>query len=288
MGNPRAVLISLIMAFLAVLLIWFYVKQKEETTLGLATPKKVVVANQDIAELTTLDETMLRIDSVPQTYIQPGTYSEAKDVVGLITTVPIKKGEQILQNKVLFEETQTKLSTRVSKGKRAITVPVTDIHGAGRLVKPGDRVDILSSIDYGQGDREQREVKTVLQDVLVIATGRNIIASIPTEITKDPISGKEVKRDLRKDTRYTTATLEVTLEEAQGVVFLLTSGEGSIFLALRNPDDRSIEKLYTTDADKVLGERSSKGVRQKMEEGIKGRREPRWLEFRGTDVTPVY
>src|SRR3989338_8461968 len=288
MSNPRAVLISLVVAVLAVVLIYSFVSQQKVSILEMASPKKVVVANQDINELTTVDETMVRIDSVPQTYVQPGTFSDMKEILGLITTVPIKKGEQILQNKLLFEETQSKLSSRVSKGKRAITVPVTDIHGAGRLIRPGDRIDVLSSIDYGQGDREQREVKTVLQDVLVIATGRNIIASIPTEITKDPISGKEVKRDLRKDTRYTTATLEVTLEEAQVVVFLLTSGEGSIFLALRNPDDRSIKKLYTTHSDKVLGERSSKGVRQKMEEGIKGRREPRWLEFRGTDVTPVY
>lgn len=287
MTNPRAVIISLVIALLAVVMVWSFVKQQKTSLLELSAPKKVVVANQDINELSTLDETMLRIDSIPQTYVQPGTYSDVKDIIGLITTVPIKKGEQVLQNKLLFEETQSKLASRVSKGKRAITVPVTDIHGVGRLIKPGDRIDILSSIDYGQGDREQREVKTVLQDVLVIATGRNVIASIPTETVKDPITGQEVKRDLRKDIKYGTVSLEVTPEEAQGIVFLLTSGEGSVFLALRNPDDRSIEKLFTTDADKILGSRSSKGLKQQME-GIKTRREPRWLEFRGTDVTPVY
>lgn len=278
MGNPRAILVSLIIASLSVLLIWAFVKQQKDSILELATAKRVVVANQDINELSLIDETMLRIDSVPQSYVQPGTFTNIKDVIGLITTVPIKKGEQILQNKVLFEETQSQLSSRVSKGKRAITIPVTDIHGVGRLVKPGDRVDILSSIDYGQGDRERREVKTVLQDILVIATGRNVIASIPTEIVKDPITGKDVKRDLRKDTRYSTVTIEATPEETQGIVFLLTSGEGNIFLALRNTDDRSIEKLYTTDAIKILGERSAKA----REEGVKTRREPRWLDFRGT------
>ena len=278
MGNPRAILISLIIATLAVLLVWSFVSQQKSSILELATPQKVVVANQDINELSVINETMLRIDSVPKTYMQPGTFTNIKDVIGLITTIPIKKGEQILQNKVLFEETQSQLSHRVSKGKRAITIPVTDIHGVGRLVKPGDRVDILSSIDYGQGDREKREVTTVLQDILVIATGRNVIASIPTEIIKDPITGKEVQKDLRKDTRYTTVTLEVTPEETQGIVFLLTSGEGSIFLSLRNTDDRSVEKLYTTDAIKVLGPRSARA----REEGIKTRQEPMWLDFRGT------
>jgi len=280
MKHPRAVLISMIIAAVSVLLIWSFVNQKTQTVLELARAKKVVVANQDINELTLIDETMLRIDSVPQAYIQPGTYSDTKEVVGLITTVPIKKGEQLLQNKLLFEETQTKLSTRVNKGKRAITVPVTEIHGVGKLIKPGDRIDILSSIDYGQGDRERREVKTVLQDVLVIATGRNVIASIPTELIKDPISGKEIKQDLRR-VPYATVTVEVTPEEAQGIVFLLTAGEGNIFMSLRNTDDRSLEKLYTTDEDKILGPRSGKA---REAEGVKIQREPRWLDFRGTTV----
>lgn len=266
------------MASLAVLLIWSFVKQQKDSILELASAQRVVIATQDINELSLINETMLRIDSVPKTYIQPGTFSDIKDVIGLITTVPIKKGEQLLQNKVLFKETQSQLSSRISKGKRGITIPVTDIHGVGRLIKPGDRIDILSSIDYGQGDREKREVKTVLQDILVIATGRNVIASIPTEIFIDPITGLERKRDLRKDTRYPTVTLEVTPEEAQGIVFLLTSGEGNIFLSLRQSDDRSIEKLYTTDSTKILGPRSSKA----RQEGIKTRREPRWLDFRGT------
>ncbi|MBI4041491.1 MAG: Flp pilus assembly protein CpaB [Deltaproteobacteria bacterium] len=283
MSNPRAILISVVMAILAIALIWSFVNQQKSSLLQLATPKKIVVANQDINALTTLDETMVRVDSVPQNYVQPGTFSEIKDVVGLITTVPIKKGEQLLQNKLLFEETQGKLSTRVSKGKRAMTVPVTDIHGVARLIRPGDRVDVLSSIDYGAGDREKREVKTVLQDILVLATGRYVVASVPTETLQDPITGKEVKRDLRTDTRFTNATLELSPDEAQGIVFLLTSGEGSIFLSLRNSDDRSIETLFTTTAEKILGPRSSQG-----QEGVKIQRQPRWLEFRGTEVTPVY
>ena len=84
---------------------------------------------------------------------------------------------------------------------------------------------------------------------------------------------------VRDAKHYGTVTLETSPEEAQAIVFLLTSGEGNIFLSLRNSDDRSLEKLYTTDSTKVLGERSSKA---REEEGVKTRREPRWLEFRGT------
>ena len=279
MPNPRAVLISLIIAGLAVLLVWSFVNQQKTSLLELTSAQKVVVANQDINDLTMINETMLRIDSVPKAYVQPGTYTDIQDIVGLITTVPIKQGEQILQNKVLFKETQTKLSTRVTKGKRAITVPVSDIHGVGKLIKPGDRVDVLSSIDYGQGDRERREVKTVLQDILVIATGRNVMASIPTEMIEDPVTGEMKKLDLRKDIRYTTVTLELTPEEAQGIVFLLTAGDGTVFLSLRNADDRSIEKLYTTNETKILGPRSSQ---EQQSSAIKSRREPQWLDFRGT------
>ena len=95
MGNPRAIFISLMISGLAVLLIWAFVKQQRESILELASAKRVVVANLDINELSMINETMLRLDTVPKSYVQPGTFTDMKDVVGLITTVPIKKGEVV-------------------------------------------------------------------------------------------------------------------------------------------------------------------------------------------------
>jgi len=283
MPKQRGVLIAAALAFFAVLLLWAFMSQKEKKLLELKTAKPVVVATKDIPVLSVLDESQLKIEKIPQKYAQPGHLSRLEDVVGQMNQSPIKKGEQILQTKLLDVTTQPNLSVQVSPGKRAMTVPITDVHGVARMIQPGDHVDLISSIDYGASDREEREIKTVLQDIIVLATGKNSVYGIPLASVKDPFTGEEKKVDLRTE-RYTSVTLEVTPEQAQTLVFLMTSGEGVIFLSLRNREDRSVAQLFTTNADRVLGPRSIKG----RETDIRARRQPRWLEFRDTTVTPGF
>jgi len=279
----RSVFMALFIAFFAVVLLWSFMAQKEKRILELKTAVSVAVAKEDIAALTVLDETKLTLEKIPKKYVQPGYYGTIESLSGLMNQTPIRKGEQILQTKLIDASSQPSLSIQVTPGKRAMTVPVTDIHGVARLIKPGDHVDLLSSIDYGSSDREEREVKTVLQDINVLATGKHSLYGSPLASVKDPFSGEEKKIDLRM-VQYTHVTLEVTPEQAQAIVFLMTSGEGAIFLSLRNPDDRSIQDLFTTDADRVLGERSLKGKKH----DIRARRQPRWLEFRETTITPGF
>jgi len=90
--------------------------------------------------------------------------------------------------------------------------------------------------------------------------------------------------DLRKQ-NYGNVTVELDPIQAQGLIFLLTSGEGEVFLALRNPDDRSRYKLYTTDAERLLGPRSKLGLKR---QAAKRRRGPRWLEIRDSSAVGVY
>ena len=125
MGNPRAVLISLIIASLAMLLVWSFVKQQKDSILELATAKRVVVANQDINELTLIDETMLRIDSVPKSYIQPGIFVTIEDEFG--------DSQLILWSKV-FARCRKELGSQViqargvvSKWDGTVNVIVSDV-----------------------------------------------------------------------------------------------------------------------------------------------------------------
>nr|HPO36937.1 RcpC/CpaB family pilus assembly protein [Kiritimatiellia bacterium] len=69
---------------------------------------------------------------------------------------------------------------------------------------------------------------TMLQDVLVLATGRETAKS-------------RLLSDLRMPASYNTVTLEVTPREAEMLVFA-EQIKGRISLALRNPDDIYFEK----------------------------------------------
>ncbi|MEQ1875540.1 MAG: Flp pilus assembly protein CpaB [Bdellovibrionia bacterium] len=252
--NPtRTLWVSIAFAVFGMVLIYSYSQEKKaEYDKRYGTSKRVLVATKDILEMSTVDETMLSIEEKPVDFIQPGAVETMEDAVGLVAATPIKKGEQILGTKLLTPGPNTGLSLQVSPNKRAVSLPIDEVRGLSKLIRPGDRVDILTSLDSGRGADQKREVKTILQDVIVLATGTHITNNIPRMLEKDP-SGKSSFRNLNGDTSFNTVTLEVNPSEAQGLIYIMSSAPGSIYLILRNPNDRARLTLGTTTVNTVLG-----------------------------------
>lgn len=146
---------------------------------------------------------------------------------------------------------QSGLSRQISIGKRALSVQVTEDKSVSRLLKPGDRVDVLALVDYAAGKKEKLKVKTVLQDVLVLSTGLYVTNSVPLVNVKSDTDTRQMK--LNSYTNYNTVTLELSPFEVQKMVFLVSAGNG-IFLSLRNNDDKTVERIQATRLYDVLGE----------------------------------
>ena len=126
----------------------------------------------------------------------------------------------------------------VSPGKRAVTLPIDDMRGVSRLLRPGDRIDIIAALDYGKGADSRREVRTILQDVVVLATGLNVLNKIPRRFELDA-SGKTVNRiNLSASTNFTSIVVEAKPEEAQQLIYILSTSPGNLFTVLRHPNDR--------------------------------------------------
>jgi pilus assembly protein CpaB len=261
--NNKAVSLSLAMAVLAVFFVQSYVTSlEEEQKKKFGTEVLVLRAKQNIKEMDTLDETMLETVPVPLSFREPGAVSwETKEVtkevandrkalIGSVAMVPIKKGEQITFNKISEPGVRTGLSPQVTPGRRALSIPITDNTAVTKLVKPGDRVDIMATIDGG-GSKDNRMVKTVLQDVVILATGKNVANNSPRTIEKDPFGGKDKIRSLAEDTTFGTVTIEVTPEQAQTLVLLLN--DGPLTLALRNNDDNDHPQINPTIYMDILG-----------------------------------
>lgn len=140
----------------------------------------------------------------------------------------------------------------VSPGKRAITLPIDDMRGVSKLLRPGDRIDIVAALDYGKGGDQRREVRTVLQDVVILATGLNVMNKIPRRFELDA-NGKTINRiNLSATTTFTTITIEAKPEEVQQVVYMLATAPGSIFTTLRHPNDRLQAPVRTTVVEDIL------------------------------------
>jgi pilus assembly protein CpaB len=252
-NETRTLWISIGVALFAVFLLYSWSQeQKAEVSRKFGATKRVVVASQDIAEMETIDESKLEIADLPEPFLQPDHVTEPEAAVGQVAAVPIKKGEQILGTKLLLPGPDTGLSMEISPGKRAITLPVDDMRGVSRLLKPGDRIDIVAALDVGKGADQRREVRTIMQDVVVLATGLNIVNKIPRRFELDA-NGKTVNRiNLSSNTTFTTITVEAKPEEAQNLVYILATSPGSLFTTLRHPNDRLVAPLRSSSVEDLL------------------------------------
>ncbi len=250
--NSRAFTLSLLIAGIAVFMVISYidgVESQYKNNYGNQVP--VVTAKIDIKELELIDDRKVGITSVPKKYLMPGAFQKVESLYNTIAAVPIKKGEQITQPRITYPGAKSGLAKQISVGKRAFAIQVSEGQSVSRLIKPGDRVDVLALIDYAGGRKELQKVKTVLQDVYVLATGRRVTREIPLVGLK---VDKEIKKlDLNTVSNFNTVTLELSPYEVQKMIFLVKQGSG-IYLSLRNNDDKAIERISGTRLFDVLGE----------------------------------
>jgi pilus assembly protein CpaB len=250
--NNRAFTISFIVAVLAVSMVYSYVTSTEEAyKMQYGTEVSVVVAKRDIKELDILDETNLTTKTMPGSFKQPGTAMDPKDFKGALAIAPIMKDEQITRSKVTSLGARTGLARQVAIGKRAVTVRINDESGVAKLLKPGDRVDVLAATDpTGTGNKLAIEMRTILQDVLVLATGKYVTNTLPGILEVDPFKdNQKTKLSLSEYRQFPNITLEVDPFQAQSLVFAATQLPGGVYMVLRNNDDNTKEELQMTRMD---------------------------------------
>jgi pilus assembly protein CpaB len=263
--NNRALTLSLVMAALAVFFVSNYVTSVEEDARKkYGSEVLVVVAKTDIKEMATINETHWETKRVPKKFLEPAAISFSgrelsdednkilKDLVKNVALVPIKKGEQLTFNKLTEPGVRTGLAPQITPGRRAITIPVNDNSGVGRLIKAGDRVDVIGILDSGKG-KEGKLARTILQDVVVLAAGKSVTNNIPRVIESDGPGGKDRVRSLAEDTSYGSVTLEVEPVQAQALALVMANGDSSVYLSLRNNDDSERQNFPGTVFTDLIG-----------------------------------
>lgn len=255
-NETRTLWISVGAALFAVFLLYSYTQEKSaEMTKKFGVKQRVVVAAQDINEMETIDESMLQVVEKPVDFVEPQAIMDPEQAVGMIALAPIRKDEQVLQTKVTKPSPVTGLSLQVSPSKRAVSLPINEINGVSKLIKPGDRIDLVAAVDVGKGVGQRREVKTLLQDVVVLATGLRIVNELP--ILYEKMGKDEFIKSLREDTTFSTITVEASPEEAQDLILLLSTSPGSLFMTLRHPSDHSKKRFPESTIESLLGKVST-------------------------------
>jgi pilus assembly protein CpaB len=252
-NDSRTLWIAIGAALFTIFLLYSW-SQEQKTAMArkFGATKRILVAKENIVEMETLNESKLEYLDLQSDFIQPEAVSEPDEAIGQVAAVPIMKGEQLLKTKLLSPGPYTGLSFEIAKGKRALTIPVDDMRGVSKLIRPGDRIDIIAALDYGKGADAKREVKTILQDVTVLATGLNIVNQLPRRFEIDA-NGKTVNRVALSGQPFNTITIEAKPEEVQQLVYILATAPGSLFTTLRSNDDRQQAPMRSAGIDEVLG-----------------------------------
>jgi len=175
----------------------------------------VVVAADDIQVGTKVSDNDVRVITLPQSAVPPGAFSSTVRVLGRGAVLPISKGDFVLSSKLAAVNAGAGLPSMIPPGMRAVSVRVNDVVSVAGFVQPGTRVDVLATGGQGTGDRQ---TTTVLENVAVIAVGKNFERSTSTDAQTAPV-----------------ITLLVSPDDAQKLA--LVSQEGRIQLSLRNPLD---------------------------------------------------
>ncbi|MDD5431563.1 MAG: Flp pilus assembly protein CpaB [Candidatus Omnitrophica bacterium] len=239
-------IIAAVAGLVAVYLINIYIQQTADETRKREQERRkelatVVIAKQDIASGTAIKDTMVKEEIISKSLIQPRAASSLDRVVDRITIAPISKGEQVLLNKVTLSGEAVSLSTKIPRGKRAITIPVDNISSVGGMIRPGDHVDVVSMIPIpgiGQDGKPSNQMNTtpLFQDVLVLAVGQEYAAV--------PGGQKGEKR------QTPIITLALAPQEANLIAFI--QEQGRIRLILRSPGDSGSERIAPANWESVL------------------------------------
>lgn len=240
-------------AIFAVFLLYSYTQEKSaQISKKFGAMTSVVTAVRDIGEMETVNDSMLQLKEYPSSFVQPEALLTMEEAIGLVALAPISKGEQVLRTKVTRPGPTTGLSLQVSPSKRALTIPIDEMRGVAKLLKPGDRVDVIAALDIRKGATQEREVKTIMQDVVILATGIKVVNELPR--VSEEISGDHFIRNIRSATDFNSITIEADPKDIQDLVYVLSTSPGALFLSLRHPSDHSLVKqLRPASLNSLLG-----------------------------------
>lgn len=206
----------------------------------------VVVASKDLTFGTKLEQEHLSLAQFPKDAVPRGAYASVDSVYGQTSKVFLVTGEPVLASKL--SSVGGGLSVLVRPSMRAISVEVDQVTGVSGFVLPGDRVDVLVTVE-NVGGANVAVTKTALQNAEVLASG------VTTE--------EKGKRHISTQ----TVTLLVDPTGAEAVALGLAQGQ--IHLVLRNPVDTEVVKVDPMNTRTVLGMAPEKQVTRQRPAEVK-------------------
>jgi len=166
-GGPFVVL-AVVLGLAAAAVVFLYLNQQSAASVKDRDTRPVVVTATDLTFGTKLEANQLKVVSYPKDSVPAGAYSSLDSVVGQTTKIFLATREPVLATKL--STVGGGLSMMVRPQMRASSVTVNYVSSVSGFVVPGDKVDVLVTIDQNGGEQNAK-ISTILQDIEVLAAG---------------------------------------------------------------------------------------------------------------------
>jgi pilus assembly protein CpaB len=188
----------------------------------------IQAAARDMSAGTLLRKADLKVIRVPEADLPKMAIRDAAQALDHPLLYPVNANEPITLYRIGSTTGVDGLAASIEPGKRAIAVPFTDASGVAGLIQPRSHVDVIFT---RAGQSADAVATTVLEDVIVLAIGRN------TESTSAAATAQQIGQTARPTTQ--SATLLVTPDQARRLE--LAKNQGKVSLTLRNPTDHKLD-----------------------------------------------
>ncbi len=246
MGKLRPVIVlaaAVVIALITTLLIYSSLQKRSKVAMEpIRETQPIAVSKVDLNWGTVVIPEMVKMEPFLKSSLPAGAYTDTASLVGRVVISSIRANEPFLESRLAPQSVKTGgVAAVIASKKRAVAVRVDNVIGVAGFIYPGNRVDVLVTIQKGKA--EEAVTKMVLENVLVLATGSEVQRA----------KGKE-----EKAAPVDVITLEVTPEEAEKLSLAAT--EGKLQLALRGLTDTEEVLTKGTSIPTLLTSYAGAGV----------------------------
>lgn len=270
MQNRRGTLyliLAVISGLSAVLLARNWLQQQIPIIPVGADTTPVIVASEDVPAGTALDASQIEVFDWPADHIPEGVIRDPNQTMGRVLKRAIIEGEPVLESTLLAMGAEAGLHALIGPSRRAMSIKVDAVVGVAGWIKPGTRVDVLATVRRIDWDRPLPYSKVILQDVKVLA-----------------IDQKLEEADEGEAEIVSVVTLEVDPPQAQRLAF--ATAEGTVQLALRNPEDSEVVHTQSVTVSDVMPVHITNGAKPAVANKPRSNgRGPTMEVIRGSNLT---
>ncbi len=215
----------------------------------------VVVAAMNIPRGMLITPDLIKTREYPKDLVPTGGILKKEDAQDRSAFATMVMGEPVLESK-LSPKGQRGLAPFIAEGMRAFTITTNVASGVAGFILPGNKVDVLLTINSG-GNNDLTgggSTTTLLQNVEILAVDQKVEA---------PADNKVDTNNLR------SVTLLVYPDQAAKLS--LGQNKGTLHLTLRNPKDQAPAKVRPTTVNDIqfLAEAPAKPWDERAKELIK-------------------